>query len=313
MEFHEYFAKNGLVSRWWNSPKVGVPLWIVSACCTVYWLIYIPSPGKAIGALAVVAGIMSVRDIQVLGRIGWVALLICLFITEFRAIDKDRADNQLAQKTFFESQQAGFAAVTKQAQQDFSATTASLSEAINGLNTNLDTTKKVFGQTRPTALLQFYDLLPVPLVLPKFSGQSFPITFRYKNSGTDAAIDVWKLGKIYVGPLDENAAKAEIVPKFETAWIEKKKLRPGPLTAVGDILMDNTINLSLSPSEADELNRGGAFYFLFRTEYSDKTGRWVSESCLQGVSGAMRRCEFFDTPRRRIEPLTTSQPKSPSN
>jgi hypothetical protein len=65
-----------------------IPLWLIAAVTTAWWLFHLPSPGKAIGALAGVAGIMSVREMKVLGKISWVLLLICMLVTEFRAIDQ---------------------------------------------------------------------------------------------------------------------------------------------------------------------------------------------------------------------------------
>lgn len=103
----------------------------------VFWLRYIPPPGYAIGALAVVAGIMSVRDMKTLGKISWIALLVCLLITEFRAIDKDRADNARAQRDFFDTQKAGFDGVATQASKNFSATAGGLTTAIQTLDSTL--------------------------------------------------------------------------------------------------------------------------------------------------------------------------------
>jgi hypothetical protein len=133
----KHFGEQGTVYQWWNSPKIGVPLWAISAILTVRWFFAVPTPGKAIGGLAVVAGIMSVREMKILGKVSWVILLICLLITEFRAIDKDHADNEEKQKQFFDAQKAGFSAVTSQAQNDFSTTAAGLETAIQGLNTNI--------------------------------------------------------------------------------------------------------------------------------------------------------------------------------
>src|ERR1017187_4920096 len=103
-----FFEEHEEAKKIWNSPKIGIPLWLTAATFTVYWLFRIPLPGYAIGALAVVAGVMSVRDIKIFGKISWVVLLVCLLITEFRAIDKDHTDNATAQGTFFAAQQQGF-------------------------------------------------------------------------------------------------------------------------------------------------------------------------------------------------------------
>ncbi len=151
-KIREFFAKlmdgrtekeDGPYKKFWNSPKAGIPLWIVAAGFTVHWLEFPPAPGYAIGALAVVAGIMSVREIKTIGKISWVVLLICLLVTEFRAIDKDRADNAQTQRVFFEAQQKSFGAISRQATDNFRQTTSGLETAINGLNSVLGTTQDV--------------------------------------------------------------------------------------------------------------------------------------------------------------------------
>jgi hypothetical protein len=139
----DFFAEDGGGKRAWNSPWVGIPLWVLAASFTVYWLNCVPPPGYAIGALAVVAGVMSVRDVKILGKISWVLLLVCLLITEFRAIDKDRADNEQKEKEFFATQQKGFGEISQQAGANFEQTTRGLETAINGLNSVLGTTQDV--------------------------------------------------------------------------------------------------------------------------------------------------------------------------
>ena len=147
MKVLDFFAKDGPVAKYWNSPFCGVPLWLIASYKTLKWLQHPPAPGYAIGTLAVVAGIMSVRDIKVLGKMLWVVLLICMVNTEFRAIDDDRAESAEKQKAFFESQKSGFQSVTDQAKNNFDVTARSLQQAINGLNTSLDVATRTYRQT----------------------------------------------------------------------------------------------------------------------------------------------------------------------
>jgi hypothetical protein len=122
------------VLRFWNSSPMGVFLWICSAYFAVKWYLCLPTPGKAIGALAVVAGIMSVRDMKVVAKISWVVLLIFMLITEFRAIDKDHADNEEKQRIFFKTQKQGFQDIANQADENFKETAKGLDASIKSLN-----------------------------------------------------------------------------------------------------------------------------------------------------------------------------------
>jgi hypothetical protein len=143
------FKKGGKFERVWNSTYTGCPLWIISAVFCLRWTFFhVPPPGYSIGALAVVAGLMSVREMKVLGKITWVVLLICLLITEFRAINKDRAENERQQREFFEEQKAGFTGIATQASNNFAGTTAGLTTAINGLKGVLNTTEGVARLSR---------------------------------------------------------------------------------------------------------------------------------------------------------------------
>jgi hypothetical protein len=122
MEFVRWFRKDGPVARFWNSPWAGAPMWLVFAyVCVWKWYFQIPATGKAIGALAVVAGIMSLRDIQVLGKVAWVALLVCMVLTEFRAIDKDRNDSRSAEDRHLKEERESFKGILKAQDDNFRA------------------------------------------------------------------------------------------------------------------------------------------------------------------------------------------------
>lgn len=140
------FEEGEKVKEIWNSPWMGIPLWVSAAGCVLYWQYRVPAPGYAIGALAVVAGIMSVREIKIAGKISWVVLLVCLLITEFRAIDKDRADNQSQQKTFFAEQREGFHQIEEQANKDFSVTAKGLEGIIGEDQKHFDKTAKLVDE-----------------------------------------------------------------------------------------------------------------------------------------------------------------------
>jgi hypothetical protein len=281
MELHEYFAKDGPVARVWNSPSVGVPLWILSAGLTLYWTVCIPSPGKAIGALAVVAGIMSVRDIQVLGKIGWVALLICMVITEFRAIDKDRDENRKQQKEFFDAQSSGFATTAS----GLTAAINSLKIAVAGIDSTLDAANITIKQTHPHADVEFLPakfaeaqngkaVLPFPQPIV-----SYGFDTPFVNYGNDPARVVRKLTRIYVGARSL-AGEQALVTKFENEWKNADRL---PENAILQPNVPGPFWIEWHTFTDDErkaiLNFGSSAYFLGRIEYSDSTGTWTTQRC----------------------------------
>lgn len=140
MDIATLIEKDGPAFKFWNSAWIGVPLWIAFAALNMYWFARTPLPGKAIGVLAVVAGIMSVRDMKVLGKFIWVVLLISLLLTEFRAIGKDRtgantqatADRKTQDDDFakvLKSQDIAFGQVLNAQNQDFAQTATDLTSA----------------------------------------------------------------------------------------------------------------------------------------------------------------------------------------
>ncbi len=128
MQLTRWCEKDGFVHQKWNSPLFGVPLWALSAALLVRWYFHIPPPGYAIGALAVVAGIMSVREMKVLGKISWVVLLGFLLTTEFRAIDSDRAQNARELIEQRKEQDAKFQSILETQNKDFQVTAQSIED-----------------------------------------------------------------------------------------------------------------------------------------------------------------------------------------
>jgi len=160
------FEVGKTIKRFWNSPWVGIPLWIATAVCVVYWHYHVPAPGYAVGALAVVAGIMSVRKVKILGKIIWVALLICLLITEFHAIDIDRADNEQKQKAFFAEQKTGFQGIATGVEgvitasnKQFDATMKQLSNDSKSQQNQFKTTMQEFSRNESANQTRFDKLM----------------------------------------------------------------------------------------------------------------------------------------------------------
>jgi hypothetical protein len=170
MRLSELIDEEGPVTRFWNSTWIGVPLWLVSATFAVYSYIFIPSPGKAIAALAVVAGVMSVRDSKVLGKIAWVSLLVLMLIVEFRAIDKDRKDSQAAEdkhlkeeresfKSVLVNQASGFSTVLGTQQQNFEQTLQSIIDSENDDRSHFESTIRRFNRVEQGERERFAALL----------------------------------------------------------------------------------------------------------------------------------------------------------
>jgi hypothetical protein len=213
-QFVHLFDKEGWFSKTWNSPWFGAPLWSIAALLTFWWLIHLPSPGKAIGALAVVAGIMSVRDMKVLGKLLWVVLLVLMLITEFRAINKDRSENDEKQRAFFDAQQSGFQHVVDQAKVNFDQTATDLKTTIGGLKTVLATTQLVEKITNKN-LENITGGDSYAYVYPAAAEGNNEVTLSIHNDGdqqlSGVNVTIRRVLSGSVDPMDEHAAERPLV------------------------------------------------------------------------------------------------------
>lgn len=77
----------------WRSPWVAWPLVCVGFVGAA-WISHHPQPpGVSIGLLALVAGVMSVREMPTLEKMAWVAILIAFTVFEVEAIQRAELDN----------------------------------------------------------------------------------------------------------------------------------------------------------------------------------------------------------------------------
>jgi hypothetical protein len=265
----DFFGEEGIGKKWWNSPKTGVPLWIGAASFTIYWLYCVPPPGYAIGLLAVVAGIMSVRDIKTIGKIWWVILLICLLITEFRAIGKDRAENQQQQREFFDAQKKGFSDIADQARQNFDVTADGLHTAIEGLNQTL-------VQTAPRAL---FGRPAVDMGKGFFTLGSHQYNVKATNVGNDTASNVYTFARIYLGKPDDASTQLTLAEKFEEDWRHRGYQRPASVPPFSYSFVTEQ-SPAFGMEDIKSINAENKTMYVFtRTAYSDRTGSWYADAC----------------------------------
>jgi hypothetical protein len=276
------FGVGGTVHRWWNSARAGIPLWICFAMLSVYWIFEVPSPGKAVGVLAVVAGIMSVREIKIMGKISWVILLVCLLMTEFRAIDKDRSDNEVKQRDFFNAQQAGFGAITTQATNNFNTTTSGLKSAVEGLSQNLQVASETLLQTAPHAQLVAgpFSVANAPVPPAMFqAGTDYEFDFPYVNNGNQQAEFLFGLGEMFVGKPRDTVVESFIKEQFEKSWDQRKEAtKPQVIPAPSQQFW--SAHRIFSDEEVKKIvYEGNTVYVVSRIKYRDSTGTWQSDRC----------------------------------
>ncbi|MGD0868869.1 MAG: hypothetical protein ABSB88_04915 [Bryobacteraceae bacterium] len=113
----------------WKHKRTGAILWVAPVLGYAYWEWQLPSPGKAVAGLAVVAAIMSVREMKAWTKMLWILLLCGFLHVELRAIDADRRTHDEGQATARETENRRF------------------NTTVQGLTTTINGMKTVLGQT----------------------------------------------------------------------------------------------------------------------------------------------------------------------
>lgn len=105
-------------SRWRLRGWIFVGCFIFIGVC---WNIWLPSAGKGGLLLAVGATLMPLfwEKATVFGKMFWIVMLFVLLAVEYRAIDKEHRDGEVAQRKALATMAEGFQSVIKTDQDDF--------------------------------------------------------------------------------------------------------------------------------------------------------------------------------------------------
>ena len=125
----------------------------------LYFWLHIPAPGYAVGCLAVVAALMSLHKQMHLGhKAVWILIMGALLCLEFRAIDKDREENQEQQARIRMQEAQSFKAIMDQEQ-------ANLAEILKQQADSFRDTVNLLTATQRQDREQFHTLLATGLRL----------------------------------------------------------------------------------------------------------------------------------------------------
>jgi hypothetical protein len=88
----EFIAAEDRKDFKWHKQPLAIALLFASVPFLFYWGLRIPSPGKAVAAMAVVAAVMSLRgEMGGKEKLAWTLLLFGFLAVEVKSIDSDRA------------------------------------------------------------------------------------------------------------------------------------------------------------------------------------------------------------------------------
>jgi hypothetical protein len=266
----------------WKSPWMGVLLLVCSWATATYWLFCTPSPGKSVGALAVVATVMTLRgELSGIEKTFLTLVLFVFVLIEIRAIDKDRADNEQKQREFFQAQNEGFNGIATQAASNFKQTTGGLTAAIGGLNSNLQIANQTLLQTQPHAQLTSlgFSIYNAPVPPATFeAGVDYQFNFPYVNNGNKEAGLLRTQSDVYVGKPYDMGTEMGIKKQFERSWLKEKVNKP--LTILAPSQQYWSQHRIFNEDEIKKIKfHGDTVYAVSRIEYRDPTGVWNSDRC----------------------------------
>jgi len=234
----------------------------------IEWIARIPHPGFAVAVLAVVAAVMSVHpDMQDWQKLLWILLIGVFLVIEFRALDKDRSDNEVAQAKIRSDERDSFKKILDQDKENFLKTLAPI-------RSTLESSNKILKQTAPHAFVHFTDLSFASPTQPTDLYQDVTYTYNifYINDGNENARITKRLVKIYYGLPNNRESQLELTRKFEEEWKTTDKLsNPIPVVPGKTRYVSESDKFALGPNQT--------IYFLRRFEYTDSTGTWLTDDC----------------------------------
>jgi hypothetical protein len=137
--------------RAWNSTSLHWFILLFASCLALYWLIWTPPPGYAVGALAGVAAVMTFRNMEDHHKLLCTLTIFALVFVELRAIKRDRDDSAMAQSVARAKENKEF--------QDVSDSFAKTEREFDSLHKRFDQSAQVGQDARKEIDRQFSAML----------------------------------------------------------------------------------------------------------------------------------------------------------
>lgn len=267
----------------------------------IFFGFYPQFPGMAVAVLGTVAAVVTFADMHSTHKLLATVAIFVLMGLEIRDIRKDRAasDSQAAEqrrldRESFKKIATGLDSSIQQSQSHFEAT-------MNQVKPTLEASRKAVENTIPQALM-IAQRVNLGSKTPPQPTPGSPMSFNiyFTNSGNDTARLFRRDGRAYLAVPGDTQQQREIWDAFDSTWRKEEDFKAVPFeidpNSTGDSFFSILTN-ELSVTDVSNFNsRALAVYVLVRFVYSDRTGRWASDSCryYQDFTrdGVSHPCEF---------------------
>lgn len=266
------------VSEAWHKKPVGVFLIYVFTIWLWYWGVHIPSPGRAVAVLAVVAAAMSLRgEMGGKEKLAWILLLFGFLFVELNALDEEEIVRSFQQAQAHSEQLKNFQVIGEGIKATITASDRNFKATMGGIDTTLKTVRTAVDQTSPKAVVRFDTQ---DLIKTVTADTPFKFNMWYINSGTDSAENIEIISLVSVAKLDDLNEQVDLVRQLDDKW-NKRTPDISKRSFVGGSRLFGTFSATLSRPDVNAVvARTKTIYFLYRFAFSDHIGRWYTDYCM---------------------------------
>jgi hypothetical protein len=250
---------------------------VAAIAFAIFWLFRLPPTGYAAVVLGVVAIVMSLHeDMKNWQKAIWMFIISVFLLVEFRAINKDRSDQQTAQNKFNQDLADRFDGIGNGIRGAIQNSDENFNKTMSQLMRSFETEKRTESQTQPKA-----DLVVTSIVwkAPLKIGEKEEYTVHFENRGNANAHDVTILSYPYGGLPDSEGAQAEIIKMFaEDRKTMVKQIQSGPATPGQQLLSGSFATQVLTGEMMNAfVSHTATIYVIVEFRYADIAGKWVSD------------------------------------
>jgi hypothetical protein len=250
----------------WKSRSTGAALIFGALILVAYWKFFsVPSPGKAVAALALAAAVMTLRqDLSGFEKLSWMVALFAFLYVEIRAIDQDRADSDRKLIQAKKDEDASFATILSQNQAAFNATMSKMQSLADMSRESVDS--MTGGDSYPS--------ISSADAFDGAQGRPLLILVHGKHDLVDVAMSVMA----HVQAISADIPDSEKTAKFVQLW-NSRQYANFPLVVRNQATL---LPVRITPQGTQDVYqiemtcRNGRF--SERLTLSQKSGRWLDES-----------------------------------
>jgi hypothetical protein len=239
-----------------------------------------PPVGTYIAVLAFIAAVVSLIPPEPHSRLAkavWCAVFGAILWLEVSTLYHQKHEDETTSAANKKVEDDRFKDILDQEHLQFSAT-------MDKINPILEASRRAVENTIPQAMVIMQGVsvgTKTPLPITPNHILSFNISFT--NSGNDTARLLRRNAHSYLAKPDDMQQQREIWESFDSHWKDEEDFHATPVDIDPNATAGHFFSISTKPFSEQEISNiksGNLTIYIFsRFVYSDRTGKWVSDSC----------------------------------